>query len=93
MVNRLVPAPKAILERHGARLAEKLARLRLLSPQNVLDRGYSLTFDAETGRVVRDAAWVRAGDRLRTRLRRGEVTSVATLVTGLDPVREGPKGG
>ncbi|PYJ58481.1 MAG: exodeoxyribonuclease VII large subunit, partial [Verrucomicrobia bacterium] len=35
------------------------ARLRLLSPTNVLERGYSVTFDAETGQVIRDATEVK----------------------------------
>lgn len=61
-------------ERLG-RLAE---RLRLLSPLSVLDRGYSITLDADTGAVVRDAAGVKPGRRLVTRLRDGRVRSVAT---------------
>lgn len=52
-------------------------RLRLLSPTNVLDRGYSITTDATTGKVIRDAVEVRKGQRLKTRLKRGEIRSVA----------------
>jgi exodeoxyribonuclease VII large subunit len=51
------------------------AKLRLLAPQNVLDRGYSITMDAATGHVVQSAEAVQAGQFLRTRLRRGEVRS------------------
>ncbi len=57
-------------------------RLRLLSPDSVLARGYSLTLDAATGTVVRQARQLRSGQRLRTRLQSGEVTSVV----------EGPSG-
>jgi exodeoxyribonuclease VII large subunit len=53
------------------------ARLRLLSPANVLERGYSITTDAATGKVMRDAGEVRKGQRLKTRLKKGEVRSVA----------------
>ena len=53
------------------------ARLRLLSPTNVLERGYSVTFDAETGQVIRDATEVKPGQRLKTRLKKGEIRSVA----------------
>ena len=53
------------------------ARLRLLSPTNVLERGYSVTFDAETGQVIRDATEVKQGQRLKTRLKKGEIRSVA----------------
>jgi exodeoxyribonuclease VII large subunit len=51
------------------------ARLRLLSPQEVLARGYSITTDAETGKVLRDASKVKAGQRLKTKLQRGEMVS------------------
>ena len=52
------------------------ARLRLLSPENVLARGYSITLDAGSGRVVRGATEVRPGQRLKTRLQNGEIRSV-----------------
>jgi len=51
------------------------ARLRLLGPEQVLSRGYSITTDAGTGRVVRDATEVANGQRLKTRLKTGEVLS------------------
>ena len=53
------------------------ARLRLLGPEQVLARGYSITLDAATGQVVRDAETVKRGQRLRTRLRTGEIISRA----------------
>ena len=53
------------------------SRLRLLGPEQVLARGYSITLDAATGKVLRDAAQVKAGQRLKTRLKNGEVTSRA----------------
>ena len=53
------------------------ARLRLLGPEQVLARGYSITMDAATGKVLRDAAKVRAGQKLKTRLKKGEVRSAA----------------
>jgi exodeoxyribonuclease VII large subunit len=51
------------------------ARLRLLGPEQVLARGYSITMDAKSGRILRDAAQVKAGQRLKTRLKAGEVWS------------------
>jgi exodeoxyribonuclease VII large subunit len=50
-------------------------RLRLLGPEQVLARGYSITMDANTGAVVRDAAGVTVGQRLKTRLGKGELRS------------------
>lgn len=51
------------------------ARLRLLGPEQVLARGYSITRDAETGAVLRDASTVKPGARLKSRLADGEVRS------------------
>jgi len=52
------------------------ARLRLLGPEQVLGRGYSITRDAQSGAVLRAAAAARAGQRLKTRLKVGEIASV-----------------
>jgi len=52
-------------------------RLRLLGPEQVLARGYSLTTDAESGKVLRRAEDVKPGQKLKTRLKTGEVISRA----------------
>ena len=87
---QLLRQHRELLEQESARLAEQMkyqlrerriraegleARLRLLSPQQVLARGYSITTDADTGKVLRDAAKVKPGQRLKTRLQKGEVVS------------------
>jgi exodeoxyribonuclease VII large subunit len=51
------------------------ARLRLLGPEQVLSRGYSITTDAETGEILREAKEIRNGQLLRTRLKTGKVLS------------------
>jgi len=56
-------------------LATTEARLRLLGPEQVLSRGYSITMDAATGKVLREAAKVETGQQLKTRLQAGEVLS------------------
>jgi exodeoxyribonuclease VII large subunit len=58
------------------RLEHIASRLRLLSPEQVLARGYSITLDAETGQILRNASELQPGRRLRTRLQSGEVRSV-----------------
>ncbi len=50
-------------------------RLRLLSPEHVLARGYSITSDAATGSVLRAADEAKTGQRLKTRLKSGELLS------------------
>lgn len=59
------------------RLATVAARLRLLGPEQVLGRGYSITMDAATGEILRHARDVRPGQKLRTRLHHGIVGSRA----------------
>jgi exodeoxyribonuclease VII large subunit len=56
-------------------LAATESRLRLLGPEQVLSRGYSITMDAATGKVLRDAAKIKAGQKLKTRLAKGEIVS------------------
>ncbi len=49
-------------------------RLHALSPLAILERGYSVTFDAE-GRAVTDAGRLTEGQEIRTKLHRGTVFS------------------
>src|SRR5207249_4555868 len=49
------------LETWSDRLRTLEARLRLLGPEQVLARGYSITSDAETGKVLRDEDQVTSG--------------------------------
>lgn len=63
---------RALRDRHGA----LHGRLRLLGPEQVLARGYSITQDAATGQVIRAAAQTRPGQKLKTRLKTGDVRSV-----------------
>jgi exodeoxyribonuclease VII large subunit len=58
-------------------LAGAESRLQLLGPEQVLSRGYSITMDAATGKVLHEAAKVKAGQKLKTRLAKGEVFSRA----------------
>ncbi len=58
-------------------LAAAESRLQLLGPEQVLARGYSITMDAASGEVLRDAAKVKAGQKLKTRLKAGELFSRA----------------
>ncbi len=57
------------------RVGAATARLRLLGPEQVLGRGYSITMDAATGSILRDVTAATAGQQLRTRLKNGDVLS------------------
>jgi exodeoxyribonuclease VII large subunit len=51
------------------------SRLRLLGPGQVLARGYSITMDAATGKIIRRAKDAKRGQSLKTRVRDGEISS------------------
>lgn len=57
------------------RIGSLEARLRLLGPEQVLARGYSITLDADTGRVLRETKEIAKGKKLRTKLKSGEIIS------------------
>ena len=71
--HRAKPSVTLKARREALRQLEK--RLNILGPEQVLARGYSITCDPVTGRVLRDAAEAKPGQRLRTRLAKGEVGS------------------
>ena len=63
------------LREQQGRLSSATNRLRLLGPEQVLARGYSITLEAETGKVIRDPKQVSAGQRLRSHVQQGQVLS------------------
>ncbi|HZO00282.1 MAG TPA: exodeoxyribonuclease VII large subunit [Burkholderiales bacterium] len=74
--SRLAFAFSHKVHRCQAHLAELRATLKSVDPTAVLARGYSITYDASGG-VLRDASEVRTGDRVKTRLAKGEFESEA----------------
>jgi exodeoxyribonuclease VII large subunit len=72
---RARPSLALRIRRENLRQLEK--RLNSLGPEQVLARGYSITTDAASGTVLRDASKVKPGQRLKTRLAQGEVLSAA----------------
>ncbi|HEU5396937.1 MAG TPA: exodeoxyribonuclease VII large subunit, partial [Verrucomicrobiae bacterium] len=72
-LHRIHPAQSLKQRREQLRQLDR--RLNALGPEQVLARGYSITMEAATGKVVRDAARVKTGQSLRTKLASGEVRS------------------
>jgi len=75
LADRARRAASRALDDRRHRLARLAAGLEALSPLGVLARGYSLTFRADSGDLVRAPADVRPGDLIRTRLASGQVVS------------------
>jgi exodeoxyribonuclease VII large subunit len=67
--------PSQLLKQLREQLRQIRRQLNLLGPEQVLARGYSITADAATGKVLRDAKKIIAGQKLKTRLKSGEIFS------------------
>ena len=65
------------IQAYDRRLAHAAQALSLLNPQQVLDRGYAVVFDA-AGHTVSDAATLAADADIRVKLRTGEVMAKVT---------------
>ncbi len=78
---RLARAQRASFAAACARIGERERTLAAFNPFAVLRRGYTCTFD-ERGRLIRSAAAVRFGQRIRTRTAEGEFGSVVAAQPG-----------
>ncbi len=76
---RLVRRMHARLQSTADRLGAQSARLRSVSPQATLARGYAIARD-DNDHIVRDAANVEPGQTLRVELHRGRLTSTVQAV-------------
>ena len=74
--HRLSQAVTLALRGIGDRVDSKAQMLKLLGPESILSRGFSYTTDVN-GKVLTDAAEVKAGDEMVTRLAKGVVRSKA----------------
>ncbi|GHT14490.1 exodeoxyribonuclease 7 large subunit [Bacteroidia bacterium] len=76
---RLRTAAAQAIARERNRLQQLQTKTHLLDPQNILQRGYSITL--YKGKPLCSAGQVQAGDQLRTLLKDGEVISNVKLLT------------
>ncbi len=72
---RIVRAAAQHLDRLDGRLVAMHERLEASSHHSVLRRGFSLTRDANTGKILRAASEVRPGDLIRSQLHDGVIDS------------------
>ncbi|HWX55117.1 MAG TPA: exodeoxyribonuclease VII large subunit [Verrucomicrobiae bacterium] len=70
----LTHAARSTIAAHRARLEQLSAKLDVLSPVKILDRGYALVFDSG-GALVKDSSRLSPGDRISARVARGSVTA------------------
>ncbi len=77
--SRLETAVTNRLSAYKLRLARAAQALQLLNPQQVLDRGYAVVFDAG-GRAMTDTMGVVLSDGVRIQLRHGELGARITAI-------------
>jgi exodeoxyribonuclease VII large subunit len=80
-VQALAAAMRQSLLRRRSRLEQAGGKLATLSPVAILERGYSLIFDAQ-GALVKDAAQLAPGDPIEARLARGELRARVESLRG-----------
>ncbi len=78
LAQRLTLLVRRRLDREQGRLQRAAAALEAMSPLAVLGRGYAIAF--KDGKVVRDAAALAPGDKIRVRLMRGQVETTVDAV-------------
>jgi len=71
---KLQHAIKNRLNETEAQLKEKEAFLKLSSPEYILAKGYSITM--KNGKAVKNAKELKLGDRISTKLSKGEIQSI-----------------
>jgi len=70
------------LEKKRNAMGALSGRLEGLSPFGVLKRGYSITADASSGAVVKDAGSLKSGDTVKTKLSKGAFISKVERIEG-----------
>lgn len=76
---RLAPAAKAFISKKKEALNHADRAITLASPERILKMGFSITTSG--GRIVRNAATLKAGDRLATQFADGTIESIVTSPT------------
>lgn len=57
------------------KVATATGRLEALNPTAILSRGYSITYIHPDGKIIKDASRVKKGQRIKTKLAKGEIVS------------------
>lgn len=76
---RIAPAAKAFISKKKEALSHADRAIILASPERILKMGFSITTSG--GRIVRNAATLKAGDRLATQFADGTIESIVTSPT------------
>jgi exodeoxyribonuclease VII large subunit len=83
LASRALAAVKSVLSRKQLQLTAAANRLETLNPRSVLDRGYSITTNLRTGKVITAAGDVKIGDVINT-----EVAQQTTIESEVKKVNQ-----
>ena len=75
VLSRMKERAGSQLQQRRERLTRSAALLRVLSPDSILNRGYSITM-SEAGELIQSTAQTQVGMKLATRLKDGQVESI-----------------
>jgi exodeoxyribonuclease VII large subunit len=78
LLDDLVQRAHYVLEKCQTHQSALAHQLEILSPRNVLSRGYSITRESLSGKVIRRAEDLAYGDKIDTQFHLGSVESVVT---------------
>ena len=87
--SRIFAAGRTVLAEARGEIAGVAGRLENLSPLRILARGYSLTTRAGDTAPLTDAAGLREGDEIETRL---DAAILRSRLTGVEPIEPKPNG-
>jgi exodeoxyribonuclease VII large subunit len=73
--DRMMSISSRRVENAVQRIAGLSGKLRLLGPNNVISRGYSIVRDAKTGAILRSVKKVKTGHKLKSIVADGEIES------------------
>jgi exodeoxyribonuclease VII large subunit len=91
LIQRSFAGISARLTRSSEELTHLIARVRTLSPQATLDRGYAVVQKSD-GSIVRSPDHLEKGERLRLRLAQGVAVATATGESESDATSRAMKG-
>jgi len=80
LATRFSGAMQVNLREQQSRVAAISGKLETLSPLAVLQRGYSLTQDSVTGRLITSTQSLKKGQQISTRLAEGNVISIISTI-------------
>jgi exodeoxyribonuclease VII large subunit len=85
LTDRLATSWASSFERRATDLQRASQHLDALSPLKVLARGYAIATRADDGRAIRTASDVKAGERIRIRVRQARLEADVVKVEGTPP--------